>query len=61
MDVDKQREERRAKVLEVMQKTYIQVPAKLLRDVGEGKITSSAYFLCCYLLFRQGGNAKYWG
>src|SRR5438876_8013876 len=55
------REEKRQNMLNVMEKSFVRIPAKLMREVVEGKITTTAHFLYCYLLYRQGRNPKYWG
>jgi hypothetical protein len=44
-----------------MDKTFVMVPAKLLRDVAEAKISSSAFQVYCYVLFRRGTKDKFWG
>jgi predicted DNA-binding transcriptional regulator len=61
MNVNERRIESRENILKVMDKTFVMVPAKLLRDVAEGKISSSAFQVYCYVLFREGIKGKYWG
>jgi predicted DNA-binding transcriptional regulator len=61
MSANEQRVEKRENIVKVMEESFVMVPAKLLRDVAERKITSSGFHVYCYLLFRQGKNEKYWG
>jgi len=61
MNENERRVETRENILRVMEKTFVMVPAKLLHDVAERKITSSAFQLYCYLLFRRGRKDKFWG
>src|SRR5438093_2496521 len=61
MNADGQRTEKRRNVRQVMAKTFVMVPAQLLSDVADKKITGSAFALYCYLLFRQGKKKQYWG
>jgi hypothetical protein len=61
MNTNQERIEKRQNILKVMEESFVMIPAKLMRDVAEGRITTGAYFLYCYLLFRQGEKANYWG
>src|SRR5437763_1495002 len=61
MSTNEEREEKRQNILKVMEESFVMIPAKLLQDVSERKITRSAFCLYCYVLFRQGEKEKYWG
>lgn len=61
MNANEQRIASRQNILKVMDKTFVMVPAKLLRDVAEGKISSGAFQVYCYVLFRRGTKDKFWG
>jgi DNA-binding MarR family transcriptional regulator len=61
MNANEQRIEKRQNILNVMAESFVMVPAKLLCEVAEKKISRSAFVLYCYLLFRQGKNQNYWG
>jgi len=61
MNVNERRIESRENILKVMDKTFVMIPTKLLRDVAERKISSSAFQVYCYVLFRRGTKDKFWG